>query len=69
MRRLKHTMPALGFQALQLVRHMAAERGAGVSHSTSLREVRLTLDWHVCGLRMSVRGHRQAACVGACHPC
>ena len=38
--RLKHTMPALGFQALQLVRQMAAERGAGVTHKTSIREVR-----------------------------
>ncbi len=32
-------MPALGFQALQLVRQMAAERGTGVTHKTSLSEV------------------------------
>ena len=43
-RRLKHTMPALGFQALQLVRQMAAERGAGVAGTTSLREVRLAIE-------------------------
>ena len=31
-------MPALGFQALQLVRQMAEERSTGVTHSTTLRE-------------------------------
>jgi hypothetical protein len=35
-------MPALGFAALQLVRQMAAERLAGLTHQTSLREVRIT---------------------------
>ena len=33
-------MPALSVAALQLVRQMAAERSAGVTHQTSLREVR-----------------------------